>query len=198
MKRILFFACLAALLICCKKKTPPPAGVISTDIFPNSVGYTWTYQLSGNPTQTLVVNVVGDGTLPGGYNAAIWQYTYPTFTDSLWVRVSSNGDTVIFYGKTCQGCVPATFAEVRRFEFPLIINKTWYAAATGLTAQVVAETTITVPLGQYTSTLEVAQTGPATTDTLWLEEHVGFVKITQNESGFAGNGTWLLNSYNLK
>jgi len=194
MKKTLFLACLSCLLVFCKKNNPDTGSGIAN--FPNNVGDKWVYQLSGAPSQTLTVQVVGNTTLPGGLNAAIWQYTYSAYTDSLYAAV--NGDTVIIYNKTCQSCAPPTYAEVRRFVFPLTVGKTWYTASNGLTGQSLAETTITVPLGQYTKVFEVAQTSAVANDTLWLEEYVGFVKISQSESGSSGNGTWLLSSYNLK
>ncbi len=196
MKKTLLLLGLSSLLTFCKKNDPGVDSSIAS-LFPNDVGDNWTYQSVSSPSQTLMVQIVGNGTLPNGTGVKLWKYTYPAFIDSMWV--AEVGDTVIFY--------TTSYTEQRRLVFPLTVGKTWYTNAVyGDTTKVLAETTTTVPLGQYTDVFEVAQkVGPVTNssvnDTLWLEEHIGFVKLSQNEYNLGpepGNGVWELTSYSLK
>ena len=169
--------------------------------FPNRIGDSWTYKYTeGNGSQhDIEVKIVGQGKLPNGQIAKIWQYKYPGFTDSVWVM--SNDTEAIFYNKPCCTTMPL---QRLRLVFPLNVGNSWHTDAPyGDTTRVWNQSTISVPAGTFQNVYGISKTvgyvtNSWTKDTLWYKNKIGIVRKSQSEFSLGplpGNGTWELRSY---
>ena len=189
----------------CKKETNQ-----LIDIFPNNVGFEWTYRLyDNNNVNTIKVQIVGEGVLPNGNNAKIWRYTYiypsKTYIDSVWVTDSNND--VRFYFNPCWSCTNQMPPERLHYILPFIVGQYWYTDADyGDTTKVLKQISVTVPAGSYNDVFCISRVQGYVEnswkfDTLYFKEHVGLVKFNQHENSLGpsiGDGTWELIKYNFK
>ncbi len=179
------------------------------DYFPNNLGYQWIYKLTSSDIDTIKVEIVGEGTLPNGVSAKIWKYTYklPTliYIDTFWVSYINND--VRIYDKPCFTCTDKMPFERLHYILPLNVGKSWFTnAAYGDTTKVLDQESISVPEGSFTNVFRLSKvrgyvTNSLTNDTIYFKEHVGLVKLNQNEFSLGpviGNGIWELISYNFK
>jgi uncharacterized membrane protein (UPF0127 family) len=170
------------------------------------VGDSWTYRyrsIFDSSSHVIKVKVVGKGTLPDGERAKLWKYTYPNYTDTLWV--TSNDTVAKIYYKPCLPCTPKMGALRLRYVLPLKVGNSWHTEAPyGDTTKVLVQKIITVPAGTFT-TFEISKTlgyvtNSWTQDTLWFKNKVGLIKKSQWEYSLGpsyGDGIWKLKSYHV-
>ena len=113
-----YFAISSIILIfsSCKKETV--ANNPSSEYFPNTTGNYWKYKVVDsilNSSSIVELKIVGDKILPGGQNAKIWVYSYPTRIDTNYVF--QIGDSIKFLDQN--------FAIQYIYKIPLQINNKW-------------------------------------------------------------------------
>src|ERR1035437_1730700 len=97
MKQFRFFLIGSIILFICSCRND--IMLTQKQYFHDQVGDNWTYRLSGMNDGTIQVKIVGQGKLPNGDTASLWQYTYQyttlTSIDTVWVSITGN-DVSIF------------------------------------------------------------------------------------------------------
>lgn len=182
-------------------------------MFPDAVGNHWVYKYNDgtNSNQHIYVDIVGTTTLPNGQIATIWTSTLQYGTNQNFLIDSSyvvvDKQKAIFYAPPCLPCIPSTIEEKKRYIFPLQVGNFWFTDAFfGDTTKVLNNGSLTVPAGTFDSTFKLSRTigyvtNSYTKDTIWLTSKIGMTKYYQNHYSLGplpGNGTWELESYNLK
>ncbi len=210
LKILLLSGIIGIIAIGCGKEKQLPSNQKAAEVFPNKIGYQWTYRLTtynGN-IGTVKVIIVSQGTLPNGTNAKIWKYTYiypsRTYIDTVWV--SSNTNDVRIYDNPCWTCTNTMPFERLRYILPLNVGKSWFTnAAYGDTTKVLDQKSVFVPAGTFSNVFRLSKnrgyvTNSWTNDTIYFKEHVGLVKLNQNEfilGPVIGNGVWELINYSF-
>jgi len=164
--------------------------------FPNTRGWQRTYFVYDSlarQSDTLVVTVFGQITLPGNISATIWQYAYRARTETVYVNVLR--DTVRFYRD------PNSWWGEFNYVFPLYVGKRWGAGFGGSSAVVEAGTVIT-PAGSFSNSLLVENRWSFLNDhrllRTWLVPRVGIVKAHRAGISFGyANITWELLRYGI-
>lgn len=197
---LMFF--LVAIISSCKNDIQTK----QTQYFPNQVGDNWTYRLSGSSVGTIHVEIIGQGILPNGDEASLWQYTYnitnQTFIDTTWVSVIDNN--VRIYNSPCLTCTETMPIERMNYILPLNTGNSWHTNATyGDTTKVLKQLNIIVPSGKFNDVFQLSKvrgyvTNSWTKDTIYMKEKIGIVEFSQNEFNLGpviGNGNWELVNY---
>jgi len=210
--KILLLLLLTVLYTSCKKDNIVKTQQIDQQIdnFPNKSGYQWTYRLAtynGN-IDTVKVEILGRGTLPNGARAKIWKYTYiypsRTYIDNVWVSVNNND--VRIYDNPCRTCTNQMPYERLRYVFPLSVGNSWFTSALyGDTTKVLDQESVSVPEGTFSNVFRLSKvrypvTNSWTNNTIYFKEHIGLVKLKQNEINLGpviGNGVWELINHNF-
>ena len=94
--------------------------VFNATDFPKGRGSQWTYFVYDSLAQrsdTLVVTVFGQTTLPGNIPATIWQHAYAAHVETLYVNTTQ--DTIRFYR------YPNSTWEELNYVFPLCVGRGW-------------------------------------------------------------------------
>lgn len=182
-----------------------------SQLFPNQIGDQWTYRLSDDIRQvvdTVKVKIVGQGLLPNGDSAKIWTYSYQyglkTYVDTVWVSYIDSIARI--YDRPSSYDVTRMPYERLSYVFPLRVGNNWFTSVYyGDTTKILSEETVSVPTGIFTNVFQIAKvrgyvTNSWTKDTIYYKEHVGLIKLKQNEYSLGpmlGNGLWELISYNV-
>lgn len=90
----------------------------ASEYFPNSVGNYWRYKYVDsilNKSVWVDVSIVGNATLPGGINAKMWIFQYPTHIDTSFVY--QVGDTI--------KSVSPGLSVRNTYLLPLQLNRQW-------------------------------------------------------------------------
>lgn len=206
--KIIRYSIIVLLLSGCKKNNDNQH-INSTEIFPDKVGNSWTYNVhdttihftsdSSFAEYNLTVSIVDSIQLPGGINAHVWVYHYSGTTDTNYV-IQKN-DTIAFLNKG--------LGTIGQYIFPLVINNSWqytpFPSSTFDLATVVAQQDIVVNQQTFKNAFYVVAEGGypdaqyAVRD--WIVNNVGIVKrfyATDGLSGINHVEGWTLISYHLK
>jgi hypothetical protein len=94
----LFFILFSSVaFLSCKKQKSTTTLNPGSEYFPNTVGDYWKYKYvdsSVNTSSYVDINIIGTKVLPGGQNAKIWTYTFPSHVDTNFVY--QDGNTIKF------------------------------------------------------------------------------------------------------
>lgn len=85
----------------------------ASEYFPNKIGNSWQYSVYDSSLQkqyNVTVTITGINKLVDGYDAYIWQYKYPDYADTNYVRLDV--DTIKVYDKS-------RIETIRGLQFPL-------------------------------------------------------------------------------
>jgi len=164
--------------------------------------------LTSSNIDTIIVEIVGQGTLPNGVSAKIWQYSYRyishIYVDTVWV--SSINNDVRIYDNPCRTCTNQMPFERLHYILPLSVSKSWSTNVVyGDTTKVLGQESISVPAGSFSNVYCLSKvrghmTNSWTNDTIYFKEHIGLIKLNQNEFNLGpviGNGIWELIYYNF-
>ena len=202
------------LIISCTKEKNQTSNTSSNQIFPNEVGNHWVYRYDdgdNNGKQFIFVDIVGITKLSNGQSATIWTSTLQDASNQKYLIDSSyvvvDNERAVFYAPPCLTCTPQPLYEKRRYVFPLQVGNLWYTDKFfGDTTKVLNENSLTVPAGTFKNTFQLSKTigyvtNSFTKDSIWLTPNIGMTKYYQHEYSLGpipGNGTWRLDTYNLK
>lgn len=206
-----FLAILAvtlSALFACKKTPGCGPDMPSKDLIPNAIGSTWHYLVKdtlidisdSTATQYQVdVAIVDSTVLPGGIKATVWQFRYPSRTDTNFAYLA--GDTLKFLPKN-----DANYFCPGQYIIPFAIGSSWpYITLTFSKVSVVGQTDITVNSLDFKNAWEIKGVsgmpdGLFSVDE-WFENNVGFVRMYRNTWGeliaIRHNLDWTLMSYEL-
>jgi hypothetical protein len=201
----LLIGCLILFIYSCRNDFQ----VIQQQYFPDQVGDSWTYRLSGINSGTIQVMIVGRGKLPNGDTASLWQYMYrftnQTSIDTVWVSIT--GINVRIFDNP-RFATPGTMPfEKMHYILPLQVVNLWHTNDLYRdTIWVLKQLTVNVPSGTYENVYQLSKVrghivNTWTNDTIYFKEQIGLVKISQHEFNLGpvlGNGVWELESYDIQ
>lgn len=131
---LVFTTC--ALLSSCGKKATESTSTEGSEVFPNSVGFQWTYEVYDDlleATDTITVTITDTLTLTNARYAAVWVYAWADTVDTQYVAVVD--DTVSIYPTRDTSFLAATYI------FPLEVGTSWtYRHRLGNATSTVVET----------------------------------------------------------
>lgn len=205
------------MLVSCKKdpfistmKTSPPPVTQQIADFPNQIGNTWVYREANDPLDTLIVKIVGNGVLPNGDSARLWQYEWKynswasSVIDTQWVSYSNN--IAAAFNKPLKNYPTVMPKERGRYVFPLAVGSSWSTSYSPFDVYtVLGKQLVMVPGGRFPDTYQIFRkqiniNHEKKLDTLYFLERVGLVKFHQDQYNWVpvlGNGSWELISYQL-
>jgi hypothetical protein len=123
-------------------------------MYPNSTGDYWEYKIQsfeGEQLGFLEVRVIEESVMPNGDSVAMWIYSYPEFTDTVYKL--SVGNTIEEYMKYS---LEDSYRRMR-YVFPIQTGMKWAISTSPYTdsVNVVSETTMTVPAGSFDHSLQL-------------------------------------------
>jgi hypothetical protein len=169
--------CLAIMFAACSSATDPS----SRPYFPNTIGTTWIYEVDDSlagSTDTVTVTVIGSAMIDSSTRAMLWQYRYPSRTDTE--TVWSSGDTIrmarFINGRVGWGSLFLSSGEII---LPLATGKGW-SLFSG-TDSVAEQGTISVPAGIYSNGYHLEgwwyMTNEGGHNRTWFVPYVGIVSM---------------------
>lgn len=199
MCKILLTVCLLMLLFSfsCHKK---PLELNKSEGFPNSVGTFWRYAVIDSINQridTLVIRIVGTGTLDNNEPVTIWQKTsLYDGTDSDYVSVTKAGVTI--YPNRLSNSFD------KKYIFPLQVGSFWINQNIRDTSKVSAVTTKKVIAGSFQNAYKIVRdfiTPPGynkTYDEDWFVPNIGVIyRNFEDQTLWPVSQHWELLNYHI-
>ena len=198
MNSILLVAVLTLVILSCQMPVGLPEGGSTAD-FPNRIGDQWTYQYYDSLRQrsdTVVVTIVGQTTIPGNKTATIWQKVYRIGIDTVYVTVS--GDTVKILPKYA---LTAQWINTK-YIFPLLVGRGWRGDISFDTNTIADMKSISVIAGKFLNAYRIEERWGGYNEygrvTTWFVPRVGAATIHRREWGWGFvNETWELIDYHV-
>ncbi len=168
---------LVALVVggCNTATTTSTVASAGREYFPNTEGYSWTYQATSffAPTN-YSLSLTFSGT--AAVDSLVVQKQRYDYQDQIFptmeALIAVNDLAVLSYGTT-QSSTTSAFVTL---DFPLTIGKTWFTEVTN-EAEVITRESVTVPAGTFDDCLLVKYTfGSRQTNYYWYARNVGLVK----------------------
>lgn len=183
----------------CKRTPTQPSNVDSIAYFPNKIGNTWIYSFYdslSHQSDTVTVLIVGKTTIPQNKPATIWQRTFRSYIDTVFVTVSS--DTVRIIHKEN---VNSQWINTK-YVFPLYVGQFWQSDYLRGTSNVVENSSFTVVAGTFVNTFRIEESWGGLNDygavSTWFVPKVGVIKMHRRTWGFdVSNELWELMDYHI-
>lgn len=193
-----FAIALFAVSSCKQRVTQPPDGNVISD-FPNKVGNVWTYSSYdslANQSDTVIVRIVGQTTIPENKSVTVWQKSFGSHIDTVFVSISFDTVRII-----PEAHINSQWVNTK-YLFPLEVGKAWRGDFVSDTSTVVENRSITVIAGSFPNAFRIEERWSALNDygavSTWFVPKVGIVKLHRREWGFGfSNETWELLSYQV-
>lgn len=203
----LFITLLSVLLVACNKDEYAENAKSSNE-FPDSPGDYWKYgiySLTGRSEGILMVRVISKSVLPFGQSVSTWVYTYPGFTDTVYMLTDgSNIEEYNHFPGLTENNVP-----IMRYNFPLETGKKW-AISNSLSSDSVlvnSETSVSVPAGSFSDSWQLDFIGTRyignyrNNSLYWFTPNIGITRMLFSVISLSAdkrNGTYELLEYHLK